>query len=56
MKEPSLSERVRYPWKQLIDVHENSLDRFQQREKNPSRGVLVVTAVSVSNRPTNLVS
>ena len=34
MREPSLSERVRKPWKQLIDVHENS---GFNREKNPSR-------------------
>ena len=43
MREPSLSERVRKPWKQLIDVHENS---GFNREKKTLRGrVLVVTAV-----------
>ena len=35
MKEPSLSERLRKPWKQLIDVHENS--GFNTKKKNPSR-------------------
>ena len=31
MREPSLSERVRKPWKQLIDVHENP--GFNREEK-----------------------
>ena len=31
MREPSLSERVRKPWKRLIDVHENP--GFNREEK-----------------------
>ena len=43
MREPSLSECVRKPWKQLIDIHENS---GFNREKKPFEGTtLVVTAV-----------
>ena len=45
MREPSLSEHMRKPWKQLIDVHENS--GFNQIEKkNIRRRVSVVTAVN----------
>ena len=40
MREPSQSEHVRKPWKQLIDVHENL-----EREKTLRGRVLVVTAV-----------
>ena len=40
MREPSQSEHVRKPWKQLIDVHENL-----EREKTLQGRVLVVTAV-----------
>ena len=34
MREPSLSERERKPWKQLIDVHENS--GFNKRKNTSS--------------------
>ena len=45
MREPSLSVRVRKPWKQLIDVNENS--GFNRAKRLFSRGrVLVVTAVT----------
>ena len=35
MKKPSLSERVRKPWKRLIEVHETQVSA---ERKNPSRG------------------
>ena len=35
MKKPSLSERVRNPWKRLIEVHETQVSA---ERKNPSRG------------------
>ena len=35
MKKPSLSERVKNPWKQLFDVHETQVSA---ERKNPSRG------------------
>ena len=44
----ALSERVRKPWEQLIDVHENS---GFNRQKKAFRGrVLVVTAVTVTEK------
>ena len=44
-REPFLSERVRKPWKQLVDWRPRKL-RFQQTEKTPRGRVLVVTAVN----------
>ena len=44
-----LSERVRKPWEQLIDVHGNSA--FNRLKKKTIRGrALVVTAVTVTEK------
>ena len=44
MRESSLSERVRKPWKELIDVHKNS--GFNRETKTHRGRVVLVTAVT----------
>ena len=45
--EGTFSFRARERWKQFIDVHETS-GQVSTHRKNPSRAVLVVTAVKLT--------
>ena len=45
-----LSERVRKPWEQLIDVHGNSAFNRLKKKKTIRGRALVVTAVTVTEK------